>query len=99
MQTQAPIATVATVHRLLPPPSRLAQQPIDTMFRIADRPDCVLAVLAARGVGVRDGESIWCVVVARNAGAGVIGQLLALPADTVVEPVRLAAPMQIAVGA
>lgn len=95
MHTHAPIAAV---HQLHPPLPRLAQQPIDSMFRLADRPDCVLAVLAARNTGVRDGDRIWCVVVARNPGAGTLGELLALPNDTVVEPIRLTAPMQIAIG-
>ncbi len=83
----------ATVHHLAP---RLAQVQPDTMFRVDDQPDCVFAVLSAQGRDVREGDRIWCVVIARNPGTSTLGSLLPLPADTAVQPVDLVGSMQIA---
>lgn len=82
-----------SVHYLKP---CLAQLPVDSMFQIHGDPDRVLAPLATDAGGVRDDGRVWCVVVARNQGAAVLGGLVPLPGDTPVQPVRLMAPMQLA---
>jgi len=78
---------------------RLHQMAPGQLFRATCNRNLVLVRLLHAQLAAADSATIWCVVIASNAESDAIcGTLLALPGDSVVEPVHLAGPMSIAAG-
>lgn len=67
------------------------------MFQQPSDPLRILSLLHHQQVDVSDAQSVWCVVVAAGNGCNcVIGDLVALPRNAVVQRLRVVGAMQLA---
>jgi hypothetical protein len=92
-----PSPRTCTIH-VLPPrrqTPRLADMPPGQLFR-ADGQDDRVFVRLMHAQLVADATTVWCVVVAAKQECGLnTGALVAMPRDTAVEPLFLAAPLRL----
>lgn len=92
----SPHSNVHVLHHGAAAP-RLHQMAAGQLFRAAPHADRVLARLTHAQLDVADATTIWCVVIAAKADAGVVpGELCPLPRDAIVESVRVVEPLRLA---